>query len=304
MREIHSRSGNVISRAQLADIILHVVGGKQNFSYHTDRISLARDASRLDGCSHCRLLASQPGLFAPYALDASETDALHSTLTWLESVHVKPDTLRGNHDECAVLIVQNVHSLARCEPLTAAEVRRARRLWVLDNYAVLRGAGRKRAFVFQRDLARARIDALAVGLATSLPPNAGTLTDMVDLLDRIAQVHFTRTLKHLAPHLPFYNLFIDAHTDGVGEPERLIPDPVPAAFSARVRCPCRDPFPQVLPLAANLPWSANGSPGHGRADIVFFPPQWMIRTPSGRPAIGPGRSTSVGAGCPVSSVRH
>jgi hypothetical protein len=221
MREMHSRCGSVMSRAELTNITLHVVGGKQNFSYHTDRTSLAHHESRLDGCSHCRLLACRPGLFAPYSLDSSEIDALQTTLTWLESEHVKPDILRGNHDECAVLIVQNVHNLTRCEPLTAAEIRHARRLWVLDNYAVLRGAGRKRAFVFQRDLARARIDVLAAGLAMAFQPNTGALTDMGDLMDQIAEVHFTRTLKHLASHLPFYNIFIDAHTGEVGVPERL-----------------------------------------------------------------------------------
>jgi hypothetical protein len=221
LREMRARRWSVMSRADVIDVTLQVVGGKGNFSYHTDRASLAHEEARLDGCSHCRLLAGRRDLFAPFALDQSDADALHAALTWLESEHVKPDILRGNHDECAVLIIQNVHNLAHCEPLSAAEIRSASRLWVLDNYAVLRGTGRIRAYIFQRDLALARIDLLAESLAKASPTNTATASEMVSLFEEIARVHFTRTLEQLASHLPFYNIFIDAYTGEVGEPERL-----------------------------------------------------------------------------------
>src|SRR5436189_87856 len=61
-------SGKQIPADELCAIVFDTVGGKQNFSHHTDRVSFADDATRFDGCSHCRLLASRPALFRPYAL--------------------------------------------------------------------------------------------------------------------------------------------------------------------------------------------------------------------------------------------
>jgi hypothetical protein len=212
--------GQAIEPHELCELVLDVVGGKQNFSYHTDRVALAGDEHRYDGCSYCRLLATSPELFAPYALQPLQLVILQEMLGLLEQDHVKPDILRGGHDECAVLVAQNVRSLSRGEPLSSDDIRRARKLWVLDNYAVLRGTGRRRAFVYQRDLAQSRIDALAEALAQTLRLGGQESNALRGMLEDIAELHVRRTLEHLAPGLPVYDIFIDVDSGEVGEPER------------------------------------------------------------------------------------
>jgi hypothetical protein len=212
--------GRAIEPPALCALVLGVVGGRQNFSYHTDRAALAGELHRFDGCSYCRLLAISPELFAPYGLHRQQLAILQEILGLLEQDHVKPDILRGGHDECAVLVAQNVRSLSGCVPLSSEEIRRARTLWVLDNYAVLRGTGRRRAFVYQRDLAQSRIDALAQALAQTLMPGLQGSHEIRDMLKEMAELHARRALEHLAPGLPVYDIFIDAHSGEVGEPER------------------------------------------------------------------------------------
>lgn len=197
-----------------------MVGGASNFSYHTDRMSLSNPTDRYDGCSYCRLLKTRPKLFSPYALNVDQLATLNHILEGLEREHVKPDVLRGGHDEMAVLQVQNVHDLTNCVPLGPGEIRRAKKLWVLDNYAVLRGVGRRRTFVYQRDLAEARISALADALGRSIKADADLLDRLQILLPKIAAIHVRRTLRQLARDLPVYNVFIDAETGEIGEPER------------------------------------------------------------------------------------
>jgi hypothetical protein len=218
-RWIADTCGRAIDDNDLTALVLRVVGGKPNFSFHTDRASLAIDAHRLDGCSYCRLLATSPDLFEPYPLDNGQVAALGGTLASLELEHVKPDILRGGHDECVVLIAHNVRSLATCEPLSSEEIDRSRRLWVLDNYAVLRGTGRRRAFVYQEDLAQWRVDALADALARSLALAPAEGQAVRGLLQEVGELHASRTLAHLAPALPVYDIFIDARTGEVAEPE-------------------------------------------------------------------------------------
>ena len=121
----------------------------------------------------------------------------------------------------AVLLVQNVRNVVDCVPLGPDELRRARKLWVLDNYAVLRGIGRRRTFVYQRDLAEARFLALADALGNSVRAGADLRAELRDLLQDIAAVHISRTLRQLARGLPAYNVFIDAVTGEIGEPERV-----------------------------------------------------------------------------------
>jgi hypothetical protein len=40
------------------------------------------------------------------------------------------------------------------------------------------------------------------------------------MLEDIAELHVRRTLEHLAPGLPVYDIFIDVDSGEVGEPER------------------------------------------------------------------------------------
>jgi hypothetical protein len=218
---IYGKTGKEISTEELCQTVFGVVGGAPNFSYHTDRISLSSVADRSDGCSYCRLLSTRPKLFSPYVLDVDQLPTLRRILEGLEREHVKPDVLRGGHDEMAVLLVQNVRDLADCVPLIPNEIRRAKKLWVLDNYAVLRGVGRRRTFVYQRDLAEARISALADALGRSIKADADLLDRLRVLLQKIAAVHVSRTLRQLAQDLPVYNVFIDAETGDIGEPERV-----------------------------------------------------------------------------------
>jgi hypothetical protein len=216
-----SYGGARLSIEELNSVVFEAVGGKHNFSYHTDRVSFAGDQTRFDGCSHCRLLATRPKLFEAYALTARRVAMLRETLTALEGEHVKPDILRGGHDEGAVLVARNVRDLHSCEPLGPDELRRTARLWVLDNYAVLKHVGRRRAFVYQRDLVECRTDDLAAGLTCALSLDSEAAENMRRVLRRIAEAHFYSTIRHLAPRLPFYNVFIEARTGDVGEIERL-----------------------------------------------------------------------------------
>jgi hypothetical protein len=214
--------GGIIDAEQLAAIVFGVVGGMLNFSYHTDRPSLAGQADRYDGCSYCRLLVSKPALFAPYSLDAVQLTKLHQILGGLEREHIKPDILRGGHDEGAVLFVQNVRDLDNCEMLSPDEIRRSQKLWVLDNYAVLRGIGRRRAFVYQRDLAESRIAELADALGRVINADVGLLDLMRRRLQEIGNLHVSRVLKDLAGDLPFFNVFIDAESGAIAKPERIV----------------------------------------------------------------------------------
>jgi hypothetical protein len=209
-----------LSPADVCAIVYESIGGAHNFSYHTDRVSSSNDATRFDGCSHCRLLATKPALFGPFALDARRVAAMRAALAALERQHVKPDILRGGHDECAVLVVSNVRDTHACEPLAPEELRRAAGLWVLDNYAVLRGVGRRRAFVYQRDLVECRTDDLATGFAKALSLRREGAVDLRWLLRRIAASHFNCTIRHLAPRLPFYNVCIDVKTGAIASIER------------------------------------------------------------------------------------
>lgn len=218
---IYGKTGKEMVMEEVRQTIFGVVGGAANFSYHTDRLSLSGSTERYDGCSYCRLLSTHPKLFAPYALDVGQLATLHHTLEGLEREHVKPDVLRGGHDEMAVLLVQNVRNIVDCVPLGPDEIRRSRKLWVLDNYAVLRGVGRRRTFVYQRDLAEARILALADALGSSVKADADLLDRLRVLLQNIAAVHISRTLRQLARGLPAYNVYIDAVTGDIGEPERV-----------------------------------------------------------------------------------
>jgi hypothetical protein len=220
-QRIAKRFGETIPDQELCEIVFGAIGGRNNFSYHTDRMSFAGDQNRFDGCSYCRLLTDRPRLFKPYTLEERQLAILQAMLNVLEAEHVKPDILRGGHDECAVLVVQNVRSLSNYDAIAPDELRRLKKLWVLDNYAVLRGLGRKRAFVFQRDLAQARIDAVASGLAQTLRPSLEASDEVRALVEDIAAVHFRRALEQLASDLPFYNIFIDAKTGDIGEAERI-----------------------------------------------------------------------------------
>jgi len=217
-----AHGSRTIDAEQLAEIVFGVVGGMPNFSYHTDRPSLAEGPDRYAGCSYCRLLVNDPALFAPYSLDAIQLMKLRQTLRGLEREHIKPDILRGGHDEGAVLFVQNVHNLANCEMLSPDEIRRSQKLWVLDNYAVLRGVGRRRAFVYQRDLAENRISELAGALAKAINADTRLSALVRGLLQDIGNLHVSRALKHLAGDLPFYNVFIDAQSGAVAKPERIV----------------------------------------------------------------------------------
>ena len=42
----------------------------------------------------------------------------------------------------------------------------------------------------------------------------------IDIVPKIAAIHVRRTLRQLARDLPVYNVFIDAETGEIGEPER------------------------------------------------------------------------------------
>jgi hypothetical protein len=215
------RFDRTIAADDLREVVFGVVGGMPNFSYHTDRPSLTTGSDRYQGCSYCRLLATQSASFRPYDLDGNQLAALQQTLEGLEGMYVKPDVLRGGHDEVAVLFIRNVHDLRNCEPLSFDEIRRAPKFWVLDNYAVLRGTGRRRAFVYQRDLAETRLARLASGLAKSLGLSASRTAELRKIVGDVGTLHVHRALQHLARGLPFYNILIDVRSGEIGEPERF-----------------------------------------------------------------------------------
>ena len=86
----------------------------------------------------------------------------------------------------------------------------------------MRGVGRRRAFVYQRDLAENRISELAGALAKAINADTRLSELMRGLLQDIGNLHVSRALKHLAGDLPFYNVFIDVQSGAVAEPERIV----------------------------------------------------------------------------------
>lgn len=204
--------GRKSSAEEIAQAVLDAVGGPANFSYHTDRAFSGSGPRRVLGCGYCRLLFEQGKSFAPAALENWQLALLLDMLEGLHKEHVKPDVVRGGHDEAAVLVVRNVHDLHDCIPLSADDIARAPSLWVLDNYAVLRGIGRKRAFILQCDLFEARISTLA-GAWMNLSGGKADARDSIEpMLQDIGAVHVARSLDHLAPGLPRYDVFLDVDT--------------------------------------------------------------------------------------------
>jgi hypothetical protein len=220
-RWLEERFSKSVGAEELRHAVFGVVGGMGNFSYHTDRASLAVGTERYFGCSYCRLLSVEPALFQPHALDCAQLVRLRQTLEGLERERIRPDILRGGHDEAAVLFVRNVHDLVNAKPLSPEDIRQARKVWVLDNCAVLRGAGRRRAFVYQRDLAETRLSALADALARAIGAGASRADEVRQKVREIGAAHVRRALQHLAGDLPFYEVLIDVESGEIAEPERM-----------------------------------------------------------------------------------
>lgn len=96
VNELKTEQGANLSDEAILNTVYTLVGGKQKFQYHSD------DHAGHDGCGHNKRATTRA---ADYGLTETQAQLITRTLQELETEHIKPTELRGDHAEAAVLVV-------------------------------------------------------------------------------------------------------------------------------------------------------------------------------------------------------
>ncbi len=181
--------GIQVSDQMVRDAGFLVVGGKEQFSYHTDEYTNENGgASRFDGCGYCRLLSAHA---SEYLLDPHQVNFFKHTLEEINGSGVQPELLRGSHAERAVMIVTYGNDIGT-------------KNWALDSQT-----GDVQAFVYEETLAERRFSVLAdvLGKVTRVEP-----ARLFEAMKHAATVQLRYTAEALAARLPVYNVKVDAQS--------------------------------------------------------------------------------------------
>lgn len=187
--------GLEISNEAVRDAVFFVIGGKENFNYHTDEHALEHSGAAYEGCGHCRLLAGDPD---SYFLDKKQVDFFRKTIEDLKTEGIEPDVLSGRHEERAVIVVSAVGGDDDS-------------VWTLDGQAELED-GVVQAFIYNETLAEERFAALAKALADTSSEAKAREDEIKGALFHIANTQLQRTRESLAKGLPVYLLTVRGST--------------------------------------------------------------------------------------------
>jgi hypothetical protein len=167
--------------------LIEVVGGKENFSWHTD--NHADPKIPAGGCGHWRQINLDPGA---YNLEKDQLAFIREAVTTLVRPHASCyyEVLRGEHLEGAVLLVEGNYSVMPRSVLQTSE-----------------GKMETEVFVYQATLVNQRHKILAAKLienkAVKLFPGCEA-EYLYEALSETGETHLFETSKRLAKGLPIY----------------------------------------------------------------------------------------------------
>jgi hypothetical protein len=168
--------------------VIDVIGGPQNFQFHSDQHAEDDGAGPGMGCGHIKKAILEP---EDYAVTAEQMAFIKNELPKLLSQGAHQEILQGNHAEQVVVVVQS--ESYGLKPMIGA------------------GENLQEAFIYQQTIHQEQMGRLAKILQEKLA-GAGHIVEEFQVqkaLDEGFGKQLSATLKRLAEGLPVYSVQID-----------------------------------------------------------------------------------------------
>jgi len=180
--------GLEIDYEKVFQILIKVVGGIKNFSYHTD----SHYGGLALGCGHFAQIGKN---FVAYNLKKNDIEFLEEKLKFLRKEGVLPTVLEGSHDEAAILIVKG-------------------NFGIQPRFTIETDEGKKEVsvFVYQRTLVDKRHRVLANKLIEDKAIKLFNNLDeeyLYEVLSEEGENHLLETFNSLASDLPLFEVIFD-----------------------------------------------------------------------------------------------
>ena len=180
--------GLEIDYEKVFQILIKVVGGIKNFSYHTD----SHHGGLALGCGHFAQMGKD---FVAYNLKKNDIAFIEEKLKFLKKEGVLPTVLEGSHDEGAILIVKG-------------------NFGIKPRFTIETDEGEKEVsvFVYQQTLVDKRhriltnklIEYKAIKLFNNLDEEY-----LYEVLSEEGEIHLLETVSRLASDLPLFEVIFD-----------------------------------------------------------------------------------------------
>lgn len=187
--------GFIIDEDLTLQTLLDVIGGKKNFSFHTDKHNLKEGLG--GGCGYLKLLKSDPEAFE---IDKFQVENLiNKQLAQVVEYGSSETVLEGEHKEGAAIQIEGEYGIMPSFSLEISEGTASVQVFVYHKTFVDRR---------HRVLAEKLIENKAVVLYDGLDA-----TYLSQVLSETAEMHLYETLKRLAKGLPLYNVHFKDEKD-------------------------------------------------------------------------------------------